>query len=54
MLSLIIRKIDFKKEPLGEYSLQQVEKTWEKTFNFFGVNKGRCKIVTDGKNKKFC
>lgn len=52
MPSSIIKKVDFKKEPLGEYSLAQVEKTWKKVYNFFGVSDGRCAIALDKKNKK--
>lgn len=46
-MSLIIRKINFKDEPLGKYTLGQIEKTWKEAFNFMGINEGRCKIAVD-------
>lgn len=53
-MSSIIRKIDFEKEPLGNYSFEQIQKSWIKTLGSVGAQKGRCKIVIDKEIKKKC
>lgn len=49
-----LRVIDFDKEKLGTYSVEQLKKQWQGVIGSVGVAEGRCRIVYDKEIDKKC